>query len=64
MGFNKKYLSDLETLKKEYETSPTDFIRYMQKCDAFIGPSDSINFVNQILTSNNKKQTVCTTSQK
>jgi len=44
MGFNKKYVRDLESLKNELQNSP-DNINYYMKADAFIGSSEAINYI-------------------
>jgi len=56
MGFNKRYLPELEDLKKEYEHDGHEqFVRRMSKYDALIGPSDSMKFVNHIIDEEIKK---------
>ena len=51
MGFNKRYIPDLETLKerrKEY-TNDEDFLNsVVGKSDALIGPVDSMSFLDEI----------------
>ena len=51
MGFNKRYIPDLETLKerrKEY-TNDEDFLSsVVGKADALIGPPDSMSFLDSI----------------
>lgn len=50
MGLNKKYLPDLEKIKEEYEkSSPSDFIKKYSKYEVFIGPIESINFIEKII---------------
>lgn len=50
MGFNKWFVPDLQELQKMYSTlGHQEFITFVNKRDAFVGPTDSINFINQIL---------------
>jgi len=61
MGFEKRYLPNLETLKQEYETLGHDeFIRRILKYEALIGPTDSINFTTEKTKKNKDDQ--CTTT--
>jgi len=53
MGFNKKYVRSLHELKEELaELGKDKFIWIYSKADAFIGPSDSIKFIQDTLNSN------------
>jgi hypothetical protein len=46
MGFNKKYVRPLETLKEELKNNP-DSINYYMKADAFIGSKESIDYLDE-----------------
>lgn len=46
MGFNKKYLPSLEEFKKILENNP-DYIKYCWKADALIGPSETLNYIDE-----------------
>lgn len=51
MGFNKRYLPDLEDLKKIHEKFPDDreFVKFIVgKSDALIGPSESHAYLDMI----------------
>lgn len=51
MGFNKRYLPELEELKKTHERFSDDkeFIKFIVgKSEALIGPSDSIQYLDEI----------------
>lgn len=51
MGFNKRYLPDLETLKerrKEYSSDKDFYIATVGKSDALIGPEESLDFLDSI----------------
>jgi hypothetical protein len=51
MGFNKRYLPDLEELKVIHEKFPDDrdFIKFIVgKSDALIGPSESHAYLDMI----------------
>ena len=62
MGFNKWYVPDLPDLKEMYEDmGHSEFIKLAYRRDAFIGPTDSIDFINRLLK---KEQEKCITSQK
>lgn len=50
MSFNKKYVRDLETVKQEFDRlGEKEFIKIYSKCDAFIGSSDGIDYINETL---------------
>jgi hypothetical protein len=53
MSFTKKYVPPLLELKKEIDTNP-DIIKYYSKYEAFIGDSDSLEFLFQIINHNSK----------
>ena len=54
MGFNIRYLPSLKELKKTYDRDGhEEFVRSYKRTEAFIGPSQSINFVQKMI---NKKQ--------
>lgn len=56
MGVNKKFLQELKKLKEEYsEKGRDEFIKKYQKADVFIGPSESINFLEKVLKSKKSK---------
>jgi hypothetical protein len=48
MSFTKKYVPPLLELKKEIDTNP-DIIKYYAKYEAFIGDSDSLEFLYQVI---------------
>lgn len=49
MSFNKKYLPELHVLEDAFKELGDDgfYIRYIKKCEAFIGPSESIDYINK-----------------
>jgi|TARA_B110000967_G_scaffold209931_1_gene268696 hypothetical protein len=49
MGFNKRYLPELEDLKRRrIELGDTFFYKiYITSPDAVIGPTESINYINR-----------------
>ncbi len=50
MGFNKKVVKDLETVKTELaERGESEFVRIYSKCDAFMGSSEGIKFIEETL---------------
>ena len=50
MGLNKRYLPELKELKEEYKTrGHEEFVRIHRKYEAFIGPIQSVNFVQKKL---------------
>lgn len=56
MGFNKLHLPEVTTLKTQLEKEgKIDFVSYWErrymKSDAVTGPSDSFDFIKQILNS-------------
>jgi hypothetical protein len=53
MSFTKKYVPPLLELKKEIDTNP-DIIKYYAKYEAFIGDSDSLEFLFQAISHNSK----------
>lgn len=62
MGFNKWFAPSLDEVKQMYtDMGHTDFIKFLSRRDAFVGPPNSINFINRILKKEHEK---CTTSQK
>lgn len=54
MSFNKVYLPEKEELKKRLKEDREATLRWLQKADAFIGPSDSMRLVNKELAKENK----------
>lgn len=62
MGFNKWHVPELKEVQQMYEEQGhIEFVKFLRRRDAFIGPPESIDFINQILK---KEQEKCTTSQK
>lgn len=68
MTYIKKRLPELEDIKQEYERDGHEtFYRIYSKYDIFMGPSESMAFLNSVFE---KEQTIknnkssCTTSQK
>lgn len=62
MGFNKWYVPELEQVQEMYkEQGHANFVKFLGRRDAYIGPPESIDFINQIIK---KEQEKCTTSQK
>ena len=62
MGFNKWHVPDVSVLNERYkEMGHAEFIKFLNGRDAFIGPPESINFINQLLK---KEHEQCITSQK
>ena len=53
MGFNKRYLPELDQLVDFLNThgSYEFYNRFVKKTDAFIGPSDSVEFIDKFLES-------------
>jgi hypothetical protein len=47
MGFNKKILPELDTLKEWFDYDSESLIRSVYKADALIGPSESIEWIQQ-----------------
>lgn len=47
MGFNKKILPDLETLKEWFERDSESLIRSVMKADALMGPYKSVEWIEQ-----------------
>lgn len=46
MSFNKRFVRSLPEVKEEYfEQGHEEFVKIYKKADAFIGPSDSIDFI-------------------
>ena len=69
MSYVRKRLPELDELKKEYEDlGHEEFLRHYSKYDTFIGPSESMIFLNQVFKkeelNKNNNQSSCTTSQK
>jgi len=59
MGFNARYIPDLETLKKrrqEHENDEEFFTETVGKSDSLIGPSDSLDFLDSIYEEIKKKK--------
>jgi|APGre2960657468_1045069.scaffolds.fasta_scaffold271099_2 hypothetical protein len=55
MGFNKRYLPDLKTLKQEYaEAGHDEFFRILDKYDAVIGSNNCYAFIDKARKSNKK----------
>ena len=55
-------MPNLTELKETYsEIGHAEFMKFLSRREAFIGPIDSINFINQLIK---KEQEPCTTSQK
>jgi len=51
MGFNKRYLPELEVLRERrsnYKTNEDFYYATVGKADALIGPSESIKFLDEI----------------
>jgi hypothetical protein len=46
MSFNKKFVPEIHTLKKELETNPKA-IQYYQKADMLIGSTESIKYIKE-----------------
>lgn len=68
MTYIRKRLPELEEIKQEYERDGHEkFYRIYSKYDTFMGPSESMDFLNSVFE---KEQTIknnkssCTTSQK
>jgi hypothetical protein len=55
MGFNKKYLRSLESVKEELEKTP-DNINYYMRADAFIGPKESVDYIYEFWESYKKNK--------
>jgi|LakMenEpi03Aug12_release.lakeMendotaPanAssembly.Ray.scaffolds.fasta_scaffold3023437_1 hypothetical protein len=55
MGFNKKYLRSLESVKEELEKTP-DSINYYMRADAFIGPKESVDYIYEFWESYKKNK--------
>jgi len=49
MGFNKTFLRTVEDIEKRLESDRESTLRWLKKSDCFIGPSETIDFVNQLL---------------
>lgn len=67
MGFEKRYLPDLETIKHEYcLLGHEEFIRRISRYEALIGPNESQSFIQSILAEDRLKKfnSSCITSQK
>lgn len=47
MGFNKKILPDLETLKEWFDRDGESLIRSVINTDALMGPSESIEWIKE-----------------
>jgi hypothetical protein len=59
MGFNKRYIPDLETLKerrKRYENDEEFFKATVGRSDALIGPPESIDYLDSIYEEITKKR--------
>jgi len=55
MGFDKRYLPDLKTLKQEYkEAGHDEFFRRLDKYDALLGPSECHAYIDKIRKTNKK----------
>jgi len=55
MGFEKRYLPDLKTLKQEYkEAGHDEFFRRLDKYDALLGPSECHAYIDKIRKTNKK----------
>jgi hypothetical protein len=52
MGFNKKILPSLEEFKKRVEENP-DYLFYIKKADAIIGPPDTVDYLYELLEKEN-----------
>ena len=56
MGFNKWYVPELKEVQQMYEEQGhTEFVKFLRRRDAFIGPPESIDFINQILKKEQEK---------
>lgn len=61
MGFNKLFLSNLDSLKNELsEIGEAEFIKKYSKYESLIGSCESIKFLEKTLKNN---QTSCITSE-
>jgi len=48
MGFNKCYLSNIESLQKEFDNIGLEsFIKHYKKYDCLLGPSESFRFLEE-----------------
>jgi spore coat protein CotH len=58
MGFEKKYLKDLDAIKEDFQEKGLEaFVKTYIKVDAFIGSDESITFIKQkIKQFNNQKR--------
>ena len=57
MGFNKKFVKPLLEVKEQLEKDGIDnFVRFYVKADVFIGPSDSIMFIDKVIESYYQKE--------
>lgn len=51
MGFNKKFVQPLDKVMEEFEEmGEKEFIRRYSKVDSFVGPTESIQFINTKIT--------------
>lgn len=58
MGFNKKYLPELDELVDFLHTngSYAFYNRFVKKVDAFIGPSGSVEFIDKFMEKYNTEK--------
>lgn len=55
MGFNKCFLPPIDSMKKDILNNGLEsFIRKYQKCDAIIGESDGVTFLDNIMKTESK----------
>ena len=65
MGFNRKQVTTVDAVKREIEDDGIEkFVRSILKCDAIVGPPETVDFIEKIVNDFQKKNDQCITSQK